>query len=284
MDEKLRVPFDDLDYMFDDESHSIYDGALYKGQPFTGIAIDDDGRSHFEMSFFDGMPHGRSFEISKTGVLVAEFYAENGEILQSTDRNWDGSLIEEYSKSPFFKKKWYENGQLKYEQTDDHVITYRKDGSIRSTHLKSTGICTYFAVDGEWTYKVEAERLSGFCPNAENTHFNHEYIEKHFVDMLEHDFDELSLFLLWLGSFIRNESKTGEVIASMISSDNLQIKYEGLILAEECKRKDLIPLIIKQLSVHSKPPRYVGFEGNGCLSYMFTVAEYAQKVLNSLSI
>lgn len=286
MNEREIIPFDELEYM-GGENSSMYDGMRYKGEPFTGIAVDDFIDCRTEIPFLDGKPHGRIFEVSTNGVLLAEENIEHGIILNAEYRYSNGNLREIYCKEPFLEKCWYVNGQLRSEWNDDYRIIYYEDGTLKREHLKSTGVCVCYSHSGEWFAKITSDNLNSPKPDAETTEFNESYVKNNFVALLENDLQNFCYFNIWSQKMLTDAEEKGsdrkeitEIVGSLICSNDLRIKYEGLNLAEKYKLSELVPLIKKQLKVKDTPPTWS--TENSLHSYGLTISKRAANVLKNI--
>jgi len=120
-EQPLRVEFNSLD--------SDEDGVMfYRGQPFTGIAVDywPNGQLETEQYYELGTEYGRIRSWHDNGVLSLEATLQAA-CVQGIGREWhrNGQLKEEYEVEEaiyLWKKEWDEEGVLvrDYVLTEDH--------------------------------------------------------------------------------------------------------------------------------------------------------------------
>jgi len=280
----MKVNFDELEC----DSYDYNYGMRYKGELFSGIAYEDYNGLHSEYSYLNGNTNGRCTTVNENGQLEEEEYYENGECISSKKWTKDGVLISDCQKSPLLCKSYFPNGNPKFYGDDKGFISYYQNGNIQKKHIYEEKLFTIFAEDGTWLSKIkpDGENLNRktfepyYVDNVkENLIFNEDYIKKNYISILKLD-NELKnddcdlefegFFIQWL--LQKTESEMDEIISSLIKDDDIEIKKIGLIQVRVRKRKNLIPLLKKQLHIEEV-----------CKNSALSIGKFAEEIINDFS-
>jgi hypothetical protein len=277
-----KVLIDDLETEADDFLEgSAYINVRYKGKPFTGIAYEDSQYFHSEYSYVNGFGHGRCFSVYPNGQLAEEFFLDNGEKTEETE--WYKSGIKRYyfRRKPELTQRWNEEGALLFEKTGGITKFFYHSGRLKSLQEKHNER-THFGEDGEWAATVEADLIfDGHVHNIKNMIFNGPYIRRAYMDLLQDD-DFYMYFIRWLDTVDKGIRE--EAICSMIKSNGLWNKHNGINLAMKYKVYDAVPYIKLELDNDKKPPTILRIDGSGSYGTIATIAERAEAALESLRI
>lgn len=133
----MRVPFDELEFH---KSLVDYVQVRYRGELFTGTAVEETPEEREEATFVAGEAHGDWNIYSPQGVLVSHrSYAhglqhgeqhewsedgsrlkqldlwEHGELVQREEWNEHGIRLVWFNRDARLTREWYESGTLKLE-------------------------------------------------------------------------------------------------------------------------------------------------------------------------
>lgn len=280
----LRVSFDEIETSEED----IYHDAVYEGEPFTGIAIDDDNGIHSEYEYIDGLANGNWISRYSNGNIQSETVLDMGEMI--SDKGWteDGKLIYEFTASPLMERQFFENGELKYYKDDNGYTFFLRGGRVLQKYNYADGYKTVFSSTGEWLVKHHSCENNVLLMDAKYLEFNDEELLKHWKQWL---IDNINMelyaggypniypyFIRWIGNMLDcgKNNTVDEVIIAMIEQDYLAIKYDGITLAMKHKIKAAVPYIINEKDNNTVP------EGYGCNAYGFTVGQISRMALGEI--
>ena len=262
------------DLEFQDEELAPERGALYEGKPLTGVVMIDRNGRHAEWTYIDGKADGRWFELFPNGSLYEEMFMSDGEEVTTTRWYEDGSLGYRYTSEPYYEVCWYKNGQMRFERSNDVRRSWDENGALREEYDSESKQCTFFTPDDTWYMRVRTENTRSIVLSPERITFNEEYLQEGFRQILEADIEILPKLLIWFNH--RSASDQERITAELLRSENLQVKFEGLILVQRHRMTGLIPLVKEQRSIHVVPDK------RDSLWYTITVGKYARRVLRDL--
>lgn len=281
----LRVNFDEIETSEED----IYHGAVYDGEPFTGIAIEDDNGIHSEYEYIDGLANGRWTSGYSNGNLQSETILSMGDMV--SDRVWseDGRLTYEFDASPLMERQFFDNGEVKYYRDDKGYSLFLQDGKVLRKYDYSDKHMTIFDPSGAWLVKHHSDETNSLLMDVKYLEFNDEELLKHWNQWLMDNIDmELypggypdiyPYFVRWISNMLDEgrENIVEEIIITMIKHDYLAIKYEGIALAKKHKIKSAVPYIIIEKDNDIIP------EGYGYKAFGFTLGQIARMAISEIS-
>ena len=268
-----KVFIDDLKI----SNESMFGGVTYNGVPFTGTAYEHSDRFHSEYSYKNGFGHGRCFSVFENGQLHEEFYLDNGETTESTSWNENGIKRDYFRKSPLLHQFWNESGVLLIEENETTKKEWYNTSKQKSSLVKKSEFI-YFSESGQWVVKIKTHHDYVVLEKKQML-FNEPYINDHYMDLLQ-DYDFYKYFILWL---IDLDGKTkAKVICSMINSNTLWHKYNGINLARQYKVKEAVPLIKLEYDNNKYPPKIRDIRGTSTVGFADTIAERAQIALREI--
>ncbi|MBR4240938.1 MAG: hypothetical protein IKR97_01825 [Eubacterium sp.] len=270
--EEKKISFDDLET----SDWDIFQEATLDGKPFTGVAVDDYNGVHSEYHYVNGNGHGRCFSVFDNGQLQEEIILNHGETL--SERTWtkEGLLIELYDKEPLLRQEFNEKGILLTEEKDEYLHIFRNNGKMLAEYDFKSNRGVYYDWEEVWTVKFVIKDRR-FILSREYMTFNEERWEQCYRDILCNDYRELlPLFLKWLEDENMPYEKRSKIICSMISDEELHIKYEGICLARDYSVKEAIPLIDSEKNNRKTPTPFQD------MSYGYSVGYLAKTVLKDM--
>ena len=283
--EMLRVDFAEIETSEED----IYYDAVYNGEPFTGIATEDDEETHSEYEYFEGVANGKWITKFTNGNLQAETILDMGEIVSDTVWSKEGKIIYDFIASPLTERQYFENGEIKYNKDDNGYIFYRQDGGILQEYKYSDGHKTIFAPSGAWLVKHRSSGDKSLVMDVKYLEFNDDELllnwKQWLIDNMNMELyaggypDIYPYFIRWISNMMESgkENKVTEIIIEMIQHDNLAIRYEGIVLAMRHKINAAVPYIVKEKENGATP------DGYGNNAYGFTLSQIARKAIAEIN-
>lgn len=281
----LRVGFDEIETSEED----MYHDAVYEGEPFTGIAIEDDNGIHSEYEYLDGLANGKWISRYSNGNLQSETILDMGEMI--SDRGWseDGKLIYEFNASPLMERQYWENGEVKYYKDDKGYTFFLRGGKVLQQYNYCDGYKTVYSPDGEWLVKHHSSDDNILIMDVKYLEFNDEELLKNWnrwlVDNINMELyaggypNIYPYFIRWIGNMFDcgKMNKVEEIIIAMIEHEYLAIKYDGIVLAKKHKIKAAVPYILREKDNNCIP------EGYGNNAYGFTVGQIARIAIGEIN-
>ena len=280
----LRVGFDEIETSEED----IYHDAVYDGEPFTGIAVEDDDGIHSEYEYIDGLAHGKWISSYSNGIRRSETILNMGEIV--SDRVWseDGKLTYEFEASPLIERQFFENGRVKYYKDDKGYTFFLSNGEILRQYNYSDKYMTIFDPSGAWLVKHHSDGNNTLLMDVKYLEFNDDELLKHWnqwlIDNINMELyaggypDVYPYFVRWIGNMLDDGkmNTVEEIIITMIKHDYLAIRYEGITLAKKHKLKSALPYIIKEKDNDIFPKGY----GNN--AFGLTLGQIARRAISEI--
>lgn len=281
----LRVNFDEIETSEED----IYYDAVYNGEPFTGIAIEDEGGIYSEYEYVDGVANGRWISCYSDGKLQSETVLDMGEIVSDTGWSTDGKLIYEFTASPLMERQLFENGELKYYKDENGYTFFLRGGGILQRYNYSDKYKTIFEPSGAWLVKHHSSGNNTLVMDGKYLEFNEDELLKYWnqwlIDNINMELyaggypDIYPYFTRWISNMLDSGKKNtvDEIIATMIQHDYLAVRYEGIVLAMRHKIKAAVPYIVQEKDNGNIP------QGYGNCAYGFTVGQIARMAIGEIN-
>lgn len=297
MDETLRVPLRELETSDED----IYRDAVYQGRPFTGVAWGEDGRETCELSYEEGVAHGRCRWWYQNGKLSLDEVLDHGEIVESTSWWAPGDVIHRREAGGQVQY-WFRDGTLALEEGEGWRREYYPSGPLREERRTAPDGGTeavWYGEDGEWAVRTKTgPREPGKrLPPEPETEYNDAYIRAGYLKLLEVSafghhfmdwlFRQMEPKKSWFQRWVQDKrpktlsAEGREMVCAMIACEDLRVKYRGVTMAKQYRVKEARPFLEQARSVRKKPPGEYSVTGCGT-DYAWTVGEAADRALREL--
>lgn len=255
--------------------YDLMEDVAYKGNLFTGTAIENSNNSHTEWHFLNGKAHGRWFSVSDSGQLLEDAFYENGKKI--TEKMWNslGILCWNYQREPLLFQEFYYDGTLKVQRDVNSRKIYYSTGQIKQLFDYSQNYAMSYYKDGTWLFKHLSDGEQHLVMSSEKITFHDEFLCKVYMELLEEDFDYFyPYFVLWIGKVSADERAS--FICNLITSENLWMKNAGINLAETYKLRQAVDLLEKERNNQIIPPPHQGHY------YSYSIGQRARMVLGTL--
>ncbi|MDH3715811.1 MAG: hypothetical protein OET44_18410, partial [Gammaproteobacteria bacterium] len=273
-----RVHYGDLD-LVDDEHYPDDWVACHQGKPFTGVAWEESQGRLTEHSMKDGRRHGRCVSFHANGERASDGHYQQDEPVGEV-RTWYASgrmesygLYDESSNTRIFRR-YNEAGTLIYEEDEQRGSGHRRwydSGELLFDN--QDGKTVYYAPDGSWAMREGSGAEDGDYEYHDDTLYAH----AHTILALELDLVTYPLYRWLHRALDRDEPRARELLFELIEHPTVTVAENALYIVGNRRYQDAIPAVrCMTQSPLRKDPRAGGFTG--------TTAELAETVLVKLTV
>jgi hypothetical protein len=248
---ELHVPLHDLE-------HDPYDhhfAARYRGEPFTGVAVDEGPASTSEIHYEDGYGHGRCTESSREGRLLCEYTLARGKYVGES-REWSATgLLKHYTRHdpPGLERRWNEKGLLTFEE--NQAEGYRRrwyDNGVLREELRG-GVLEVFTPSGNLAFVRERPVKVGEKPYIAHRFLDSVMLSE--LDVLASDPEhEYHVFMYLHATFAQSRVAGVQLLRRLLMHPSLWVVDSALASVTTYRAVEVRDLVVSMLDDPRVPP------------------------------